>query len=73
VTRIRSAELAQRTWADAFGWPVGLEDWPQSSRIARKKSFARASRSGTTLVAEDGDTIVGYVQFGARHTPMTLL
>jgi len=73
VIRIRPAEpadvpalaaLAQRTWADAFGWSVSPEEQAAELENRSEASFAEGLHRWTTLVAENGGTLVGYVQFG---------
>jgi diamine N-acetyltransferase len=73
VIRIRPAEqadvpalaaLARRTWADAFGWSVGPQDLAAELENRSEASFAEGLHARTTLVAEDGNALVGYVQFG---------
>lgn len=58
------AKLAQRTWADAFGWSVTPEEQAAELENRSEASFAEGLHRWTTLVAEDGGTLVGYVQFG---------
>jgi ribosomal protein S18 acetylase RimI-like enzyme len=58
------ADVGQRSWTDAFGWSVSSDDLAAELENRSEESFAQALNRWTTLVAEDGDAIVGYVQFG---------
>jgi ribosomal protein S18 acetylase RimI-like enzyme len=60
------ADLATRTWSDAFGDGVSRDD--EAAEFAERRSegyFARALATRTILVAEADCVLVGYVQFGA--------
>ena len=59
------AELASRTWADAFGDSVSKEDL--AAELEQKRSsayFEGALHADTILVAESNGELIGYVQFG---------
>jgi len=59
------ADLARRTWTDAFGWSVSDAD--QAAELETQRSpayFEEALRAYTILVAEQEGRMVGYVQFG---------
>lgn len=59
------AELAKRTWSDAFGHSVSAED--EAAELEKTRSeryFENALRHDTILVAESGGALLGYVQFG---------
>ena len=73
MIRIRPAEpadvpalaaVAQRTWADTFGWSVTPDEQAAELENRSEASFAEGLHRWTTLVAEDGNALVGYVQFG---------
>ena len=60
------ADLATRTWSDAFGDGVSRDD--EAAEFAERRSegyFASALATKTILVAEADCVLVGYVQFGA--------
>jgi ribosomal protein S18 acetylase RimI-like enzyme len=64
------ADLARRTWSDAFG--SGVSDADEAAELAEGRSeayFARALHETTILVAEEDATLVGYVQFGDVGIP----
>jgi ribosomal protein S18 acetylase RimI-like enzyme len=64
------ADLATRTWSDAFGSSVGQED--EAAELERTRSpayFAEALERDTILVSERGEELLGYVQFGDVDTP----
>jgi diamine N-acetyltransferase len=64
------AALAARTWSDAFGGGASPED--QAAELAEGRSeafFAAALNEKTTLVADAGGIVVGYVQFGDVSIP----
>jgi diamine N-acetyltransferase len=59
------ADLARRTWEDAFGHTVSRED--SSAELDANRSaayFEAALAEDTVLVAEDESRLAGYVQFG---------
>jgi ribosomal protein S18 acetylase RimI-like enzyme len=59
------AELAKRTWAEAFADSVSAGDAAAEMRRTRSASyFVSALRKHTILVAEERDRLLGYVQFG---------
>ena len=64
------ADLARRTWSDAFGDSVSSED--EAVELGSKRSeafFAQTLRERTTLVADADGELVGYVQFGDVSIP----
>jgi len=64
------AELARRTWSDAFGASVDPAD--EAAELERTRSpayFAEALRDRTILVAEAEGRLVGYVQLGDVEIP----
>jgi diamine N-acetyltransferase len=64
------AELARRTWSDAFGGAVSPED--EAAEVAERRSesyFAAALDETTILVAESARVLVGYAQFGDVGIP----
>ena len=59
------ADLATRTWLDAFGATVSPEDAAAETEDGRSEErFRGALRKLTILVAEDGDALVGYAELG---------
>lgn len=59
------SDLAGRTWADAFGDSVSPQDLKAELEMTRSIEYFRSAlKRDTILVAEAGDTLVGYVQFG---------
>ncbi len=66
------SDLAKRTWSDAFGDGVSSADEAAELEEARSATyFAGALRDKTILVAEEGEALVGYVQFGEVGIPET--
>jgi ribosomal protein S18 acetylase RimI-like enzyme len=66
----RLADLAQRTWLDAFGDGLRPEDRAAEVEAGRSEAyFARALSERAILVAEEGAALVGYVEFGAVSIP----
>jgi ribosomal protein S18 acetylase RimI-like enzyme len=64
------AELASRTWQDAFGASLDPEDVATELRTRRSPDFfLTALGESTILVAERGGDLVGYVQFGRVDIP----
>lgn len=64
------ADLAKRTWSDAFGDGVSRDDEAAELEEGRSESyFARALDNKTFLVAELDGALVGYVQFGEVEIP----
>jgi diamine N-acetyltransferase len=64
------ADLARRTWSDAFGSAVGPQ--VEAAELERTRSpayFIDALRRDTILVSERGGALLGYVQFGDVDTP----
>jgi diamine N-acetyltransferase len=64
------ADLAKRTWSDAFGSSVSPAD--EAAELERTRSrayFIDALRRDTILVSERGDELLGYAQFGDVDTP----
>ena len=59
------AELARRTWADAFGDSVSADELAAELEAKRSETyFESALRTDTILVAESSGERRGYVQFG---------
>src|SRR5438067_125338 len=59
------ADLAQRTWSDAFGAGVARDDEAAELEEGRSENyFAAALDEKTILVAVADGVLVGYVQFG---------
>jgi ribosomal protein S18 acetylase RimI-like enzyme len=57
--------LAARTWADAFGHTVSVEEQVAELEQTRSEQYFRAAlEKDAILVAEDAGELVGYVQFG---------
>jgi ribosomal protein S18 acetylase RimI-like enzyme len=62
------ADLARRTWLDAFGATVSPENAAAEAEAGRSEErFHRALAERTILVSEDGGALVGYVEFGDRE------
>jgi ribosomal protein S18 acetylase RimI-like enzyme len=58
------AALARRTWLDAFGNSVSVENAAAEADEGRSEErFRAALAERTILVAEENDTLVGYVEF----------
>lgn len=58
------ADLARRTWLDAFGASVSPENAATEAEEGRSEERFRAvGDKQTILVAEAGDALVGYVEF----------
>lgn len=58
------ADLAARTWLDAFGATVSPENATAETAEGRSEErFRRVLAERTILVAEDGGALVGYVEF----------
>lgn len=69
---VELAELAAKTFADAFGASMTPEDLQQSLEEDRSPAyFKRALEECTILVAKLDGKIVGYVQFGPVKMPET--
>jgi ribosomal protein S18 acetylase RimI-like enzyme len=67
---IELAELAAKTFADAFGASMTPEDLKQSLEEDRSPAyFEHALKESTILVAKLDGKIVGYVQFGPVKMP----
>ena len=63
-------ELAKRTWSDAFGQSVSPDDEAVELEKTRSETyFINALREKTILVAEGGQALLGYVQFGDVEIP----
>ena len=59
------ADLAKRTWADAFGGGVSAEDAATALEEERSEDyFAEAIREKTILVTEADGALLAYAQFG---------
>jgi hypothetical protein len=55
--------LAKRTWCEAFGSSVSLDQAAAELEETRSEAyFTRALREQTILVAEKNDALVGYVR-----------
>lgn len=64
------ADLARRTWLDAFGDSVSADDAAAEAEDTRSEEYFRAAlRTDTILVAEAGGQLVGYVKFGEVEIP----
>jgi ribosomal protein S18 acetylase RimI-like enzyme len=64
------AELARRTWSDAFGDSVSPDDEVAALEETRSEAyFAAALSTETILVAEEDGVLLGYVQFGDVTIP----
>ena len=58
------ADLAQRTWLDAFGASVSAENAASEAAEGRSEErFHRSLAERTILVAENGGVLLGYVEF----------
>jgi ribosomal protein S18 acetylase RimI-like enzyme len=59
------ADLARRTWLDAFGDSLAPEDAEAAADETRSEErFRRALGERTILVAEDDGALVGYAELG---------
>jgi diamine N-acetyltransferase len=59
------ADLAKRTWLDAFGDSVSEDEAAAYADATRSEHYFRAALSkDTILVAEEEEKLVGYVKFG---------
>jgi diamine N-acetyltransferase len=59
------AELASRTWSDAFGDSVAPDELAVELEEKRSAAYFDAVlRTDTILVAESSSALIGYVQFG---------
>ena len=64
------ADLAKRTWSDAFGTSVSPEDEAVELEQTRSETyFRKALRRDTILVADGDGALLGYVQFGDLDLP----
>lgn len=64
------ADLARRTWLDAFGDSVSADDAAAEAEDTRSEEYFRAAlRTDTILVAEADGQLVGYVKFGEVEIP----
>ena len=64
------ADLAKRTWSDAFGSSVSPEDEAAELESTRSPAyFAQALERDTILVAATERGLLGYVQFGDVDVP----
>jgi diamine N-acetyltransferase len=64
------ADLAKRTWSDAFGGGVSRDDEAAELEEGRSESyFLSVLNEKTILVAEADHVLVGYVQFGDVGVP----
>lgn len=64
------ADLARRTWLDAFGDSVSTDDADAEAEDTRSEEYFRAAlRTDTILVAEADGQLVGYVKFGEVEIP----
>jgi diamine N-acetyltransferase len=64
------ADLAKRTWSDAFGSSVSPEDEAAELETTRSPAyFVHALERDTILVAESEGGLLGYVQFGDVDVP----
>jgi diamine N-acetyltransferase len=64
------ADLAKRTWSDAFGSSVSAEDEAGELEQTRSETyFDDALQRDTILVAESDGALLGYVQFGDVNIP----
>jgi ribosomal protein S18 acetylase RimI-like enzyme len=64
------AELAKRTWLDAFGDSVSPEEAAAEVEETRSPEYFRtALLTDTILVAEEDGELVGYVKFGDVRIP----
>ena len=64
------ADLATRTWQDEFGSSLEPEDLAVELHTRRSPEYFESALEQTTiLVADDGRSLVGYVQFGLVDIP----
>ncbi len=64
------ADLARRTWLDAFGTSLSPEDAEAEAAEGRSEErFRRALAERTILVAEAEDGLVGYAELGDVEIP----
>jgi ribosomal protein S18 acetylase RimI-like enzyme len=64
------ADLAKRSWLDAFGDSVSGDDAAAEAEDTRSEEyFRKALRTDTILVAEADGQLVGYVKFGGVEIP----
>ena len=64
------ADLARRTWLDAFGGSVSEDEAAAYADATRSEDYFRAALSNDTiLVAEEEGKVVGYVKFGDVQIP----
>jgi ribosomal protein S18 acetylase RimI-like enzyme len=62
--------LATRTWSDAFGHSVSVEEEAVELKETRSETyFLGALREETILVAEENGALLGYAQFGDVDIP----
>jgi ribosomal protein S18 acetylase RimI-like enzyme len=57
------ADLAQRSWLDAFGSSVSAEDATEEAASRSEAYFASVLEKSSILVAELDGVLAGYVQF----------
>lgn len=57
------ADLARRTWLDAFGATVSPEDAAAEAESRSEERFRATLEQRTILVAEENGAVVGYVEF----------
>ncbi len=58
------AKLAQKTYADTFGLTMSIEELLDALKTRSEDYFRSVMGKDTILVAEDGDTVIGFIQFG---------
>lgn len=64
------ADLARRTWLDAFGASLAPDDAAAAADESRSEArFRRALDERTILVAEDDGALVGYAELGGADMP----
>jgi diamine N-acetyltransferase len=64
------ADLAKRTWLDAFGDSVSADDAAAEVEATRSEAYFRdALRTDTILVADADGELIGYVKFGDVTIP----
>jgi diamine N-acetyltransferase len=64
------ADLARRTWLDAFGDSVSEDEAAAYADATRSEDYFRSAlRADTVLVAEAEGELVGYVKFGDVKIP----
>lgn len=64
------ADLARRTWLDAFGDSVREDEAAAYAHATRSEHYFRSAlRTDTILVAEADGELVGYVKFGDVKIP----